>query len=48
MREHDESIYTDEDKSNYAEILDETSAMKHGDDPKSKKPKSIKSISIKQ
>ena len=38
----------DEDKSNYAEILDETSAMKHGDDPKSKKPKSIKSISIKQ
>ena len=40
MREPDDNVYTDEDKSNYAEILDMTSAMKHGNDPKSKKPKS--------
>ena len=40
MREPDDAIYTDEDKSNYAEILHNTSAMKHGNDPKSKKPKS--------
>ena len=47
MREPDESIYTDEDKLNYAEILDETSAMKHGNDPKSKKPKSSKGYKYK-
>ena len=47
MREPDESIYTDEDKYNYAEILDETSAMKHGNDPKSKKPKSSKGYKYK-
>ena len=47
MREPDESIYTDEDKYNYAKILDETSAMKHGNDPKSKKPKSSKRYKYK-
>jgi len=40
MREPDESVYTEEDKSNYTEILDMMSAMKHGNDPKSKQPKS--------
>ena len=47
MREPDKSIFTDEDKSNYAEILDTTSAMKHGNDPISKKPKSSKGYKYK-
>ena len=47
MREPDENVYTDEDKSNYAEILDKTSAMRHGNDPKSKKPKSSKGYKYK-
>ena len=47
MREPDDSIYTDEDKSNYAEILHETSAMKHGNDPKSKKPKASRGFKYK-
>ena len=47
MREPDDSIYTDEDKSKYAEILHETSAMKHGNDPKSKKPKSSRGFKYK-
>jgi len=46
MREPDESVYTDEDKINYAEILDKTSAIKHGNDPKSNKPKSSKGEGI--
>ena len=47
MREPDENVYTDEDKSNYAEILDKTSAVKHGNNPKSRKPKSSSGFKYK-
>jgi len=47
MREPDDAIYTAEDKSNYIEILDNTSAIKHGNDPKSKKPKSSRGYKYK-
>ena len=47
MRDPDENVYTDEDKSNYAEILDKTSAMKHGNNPKSRKPKSSRGFKYK-
>jgi len=47
MREPDDNVYTDEDKSKYAEILDMTSAMKHGNDPKSKKPKCSRGFKYK-
>ena len=47
MREPDDAIYTAEDKSNYAEILAKTSSMKHGNDPKSKKPKSSRGLKYK-
>jgi len=47
MREPDDNVYSDDDKSNYAEILDKTSAMKHGNDPKSRKPKSSRGFKYK-
>ena len=42
MKEPDRNIYTDNDRAEYAEILKQTSAMKHGNNPASNKPKSSK------
>ena len=47
MKEPDQNIYTDEDKVEYAEILEKTSAMKHGNNPASNKPKSSKGYKYK-
>ena len=40
MKEADKNIYTDGDRTSYAEILEKTSEMKHGNNPASNKPKS--------
>ena len=42
MKEPDRNIYTDNDRAEYAEILKQTSAMKHGNNPASNKPTSSK------
>jgi len=47
MKEPDRNIYTDNDKAEYAEILKQTSAMKHGNNPASNKPKSSKGYQYK-
>ena len=47
MKEPDKNIYTDGDRTNYAEILEKTSAMKHGNNPASNKPKSSKGFKYK-
>jgi len=47
MKEPDKNIYTDEDRTSYAEILEKTSAMKHGNNPASNKPKSSKGYKYK-
>ena len=40
MKEPDRNIYTDNDRAEYAEILKQTSAMKHGNNPASNKQSS--------
>ena len=47
MKEPDRNIYTDNDRAEYAEILKQTSAMKHGNNPASNKPKSSKGYKYK-
>jgi len=47
MKEPDRNIYTDNDIAEYAEILKQTSAMKHGNNPASNKPKSSKEYKYK-
>jgi len=47
MKEPDRNIYTDNDRAEYAEILKQTSAMKHGNNPASNKPKSRKGYKYK-
>ena len=47
MKEPDKNIYTDNDRAEYAEILKQTSAMKHGNNPASNKPKSSKGYKYK-
>jgi len=47
MKEPDRNIYTDDDRAEYAEILKQTSAMKHGNNPASNKPKSSKGYKYK-
>ena len=47
MKEPDKNIYTDGDRTSYAEILEKTSAMKHGNNPASNKPKSSKGYKYK-
>jgi len=47
MKEPDRNIYTDNDRAEYAEILKQTSAMKHGNNPASNKPKSSKGYKCK-
>jgi len=42
MKEPDRNIYTDNDTAECAEILKQASAMKHGNNPASNKPKSSK------
>ena len=37
MKEPDKNIYTDNDRDEYAEILKQTNAMKHGNNPASNK-----------
>jgi len=46
MKELDRNIYTYNDRAEYAEILQQTSAMKHGNNPASNKPKSSKGKDI--
>jgi len=41
------NIYTNNDRDEYAEILKQTSAMKHGNNPASNKPKSSKGYKYK-
>jgi len=47
MKEPDRHTYTDNDRADYAEILKQTSAMKHGNNPASNKPKSSKGYKYK-
>ena len=47
MKEPDRNIYTDNDRAEYAKILKQTSAMKHGNNPASNKPKSSKGYKYK-
>ena len=47
MKEPDKNIYTNNDRDEYAEILKETNAMKHGNNPASNKPKSSKGYKYK-
>ena len=47
MKEPDRNIYTDNDRAEYAEILKQTSAMKHGNNLVSNKPKSSKGYKYK-
>ena len=47
MKEPDKNIYTDVDRTSYAEILEKTSAMKQGNNPASNKPKSSKGYKYK-
>jgi len=47
MKEPDRNIYTDNDRAEYAEIPKQTSAMKHGNNPASNKPKSSKGYKYK-
>jgi len=47
MKEPDSSIFTNNDYSDYAEILQKTSAIKHGNKPTSRKPKSSKGYKYK-
>jgi len=47
MKEPDRNIYTDNDRAEYAEILKQTSAMKHGNNPASNKQSLVKDISTK-
>jgi len=47
MKEPDKNIYTDGDRTSYAEILEKTSAMKGGNNPASNKPKSSKGYKYK-
>ena len=47
MKEPDKNIYTDNDRDEYAEILQQTNAMKHGNNPASNKPKSSKGYKYK-
>jgi len=42
MKEPDRNIYTCNDRAEYVEILKQTSAMKHGNNPASNKPTSSK------
>jgi len=47
MKEPDRNIYTNNDRAEYAETLKQTSAMKHGNNPASNKPKSSKEYKYK-
>lgn len=47
MKEPDRNIYTENDRAEYAEIMKQTSAMKHGNNPASNKPKSSKGYKYK-
>jgi len=47
MKETDRNIYTDNDRAEYAEILKQTSVMKHGNNPATNKPKSSKGYKYK-
>jgi len=47
MKERERNIYTDNDRAEYAEILKQASAMKHGNNPASNKPKSSKGYKYK-
>ena len=47
MKEPDKNIYTQNDIAEYAEIMKQTSAMKHGNNPASNKPKSSKGYKYK-
>ena len=47
MKEPDRNIHTDNDRAEYAEILKQTSGMKHGNNSASNKPKSSKGYKYK-